>query len=207
MNIGFLSLKGGVGKTILSVHFAFYLHELDRKVVLLDGEPGETALDWHQRGELFPFPVGRLVDWDARYDAEPDTTYVIDTVAHPNDEELIWLIETLDLAICPVTVDVDSQRKAEQLAPEFTERGKNFRTVVNAAPPPTGGSGHGEEVLAYLKRVDLNPFETIIRQRIAYLYAKSEGVPVYASSQRASMSAWLEFRRLGEEVVESYEVQ
>lgn len=43
--IGFVSLKGGVGKTSLAVHMAHFLHEEGERVALIDGENTRTALE------------------------------------------------------------------------------------------------------------------------------------------------------------------
>jgi chromosome partitioning protein len=44
--------KGGVGKSTTAVHIAEFLSK-HGNVILVDGDPNRTAIDWHKRGGTF----------------------------------------------------------------------------------------------------------------------------------------------------------
>ena len=55
MVIAFLNLKGGVGKTTLSVHVAWELAQAGAGVLLLDADPQQSASQWAGLREASPF--------------------------------------------------------------------------------------------------------------------------------------------------------
>lgn len=58
MIIAFASLKGGSGKTTLSVHLAAAIAAGGHRVVLIDADPQGSASDWSAaREDSPPFPV------------------------------------------------------------------------------------------------------------------------------------------------------
>jgi chromosome partitioning protein len=195
-SLGILSLKGGVGKTLIAVHLAHYLHEQGEVVVLVDSEASHGSRKWHLRGKLFPFDVVMVEDYRAQ--EWRGVWQVFDTPAHPSAEFQEALAEVLDLAIIPVTPNVDAQAAAIELAPYFRQF-MPVRTVLTNMPDRSRPDA--QLVYAYMRTLELSPYRTILYARKAYEYARLEGVPVSACSQRSRMAAWLEFERLGKEIV------
>jgi hypothetical protein len=194
--LGVLSLKGGVGKTILAVHLAHYLHLRDKPVVLVDAEAIHGSLGWHLRGTHFEFPV---IDVQ-RY--EPKTWAghwkVFDTPAHPAQEFLEDLVQILDLALVPVTSNLDSQQAARDVMHAMRGAGVACRTVINDVPDASVPDA--KLLWAYLHEMNLAPLHAIVRRRKVYEYARLEGEPVFSSSHRTRMMAWQDLVQLGKEL-------
>lgn len=191
MRIGFISLKGGVGKTTLSVHTAFFFQQRGHAVQLVDGDPIESCHRWQASGAGFPFPVSYPNDpWTAEH-------IVFDTEAHPEVEDLEALAETLDVAIIPVTPNVDAIDAAIMTLPALSQGKAEIVAVVNAAPP--ANLPDGCNVQAALRNAGMTTAETILRKRKVYEYARLEGKAVY-SAKSGGMRAWLEFEAFAREV-------
>ncbi len=193
--VGFVSLKGGVGKTCLAVHMAFYIHVRGYDVTLIDGDPIEGCHKWNARGESFPFPVIYPDDkWPA------DHWLVFDTEAHPEVGDLNALGDTLDLTIIPVTPNVDALDAALMTLPALLGRRTSVLAVVNMAPP--SNLPDGSNMREVLEDSGLEVCKTILRKRKAYEYARLEGAPVYDSGHRDAKSSWFEYSRFAKEVLD-----
>jgi chromosome partitioning protein len=191
-SLAVVSLKGGVGKTTLAVHFAYFLHEtLRQRVVLLDGDPISSSLRWHKRGEGFPFPVVPLGD---AYD-ETDWL-VVDTEAHPSRQDIERIAKQVDVVVLPVT-NIESLETAVEVQPLL---GKVARlSLVNMAPPFP--QRDGQEMRMALLDQGLPVASTLVRRSKAYETAKLEGTSTYHCSNRLGKAVWFEFDALAREVV------
>lgn len=192
--LAFVSLKGGVGKTTLAVHAAWYLHEIGHAVTLVDGDPIESGHDWHTLGEPFPF---RVIYPDEPWPA--DGWLVFDTEAHPERKALEALADNMDIAIIPVTCNLDAINAAIKTLPALEGRRAKVLAVVNAAPP--NNLPDGENVRQTLEEAGIDVCKTILHGRKAIEYARLEGVPVFKTSQSSRMKAWLELTTFYGEVL------
>jgi cellulose biosynthesis protein BcsQ len=73
MKLGFGGTKGGTGKTTIAVHAAAWLAARGRRVLLIDADEQQTAMDWVAARE-----EARLNDSD------------YDSVPHPEARTIIW---------------------------------------------------------------------------------------------------------------------
>lgn len=191
-SLAVLSLKGGVGKTTLAVHFAYFLHEtLQEKVVLLDGDPISSSLRWHKRGQGFPFSVVPLGE-----PYEQNDWLVVDTEAHPSRQDIERIAAQVDVVVLPVA-NIESLETAVEIQPLL---GSTSRVaLINMAPPFP--QRDGQEMRMALLNQGLPVASTLVRRSKAYETAKLEGTSTYYCSNRLGKAVWFEFDALAREVV------
>jgi chromosome partitioning protein len=191
-SLAVLSLKGGVGKTTLAVHFAYFLHEtLQEKVVLLDGDPISSSLRWHKRGQGFPFSVVPLGE---AY--EQGDWLVVDTEAHPSRQDIERIAAQVDVVVLPVT-NIESLETAVEIQPLLGSASRV--ALINMAPPFP--QRDGQEMRMALLNQGLAVASTLVRRSKAYETAKLEGTSTYYCSNRLGKAVWFEFDALAREVV------
>ena len=136
MIISFASFKGGVGKTTTAVHLAAFLSSKKNKVLLVDGDPNQSALAWNERGEL-PFEVTSQEELDEQ--AGENNFLILDTPARPTADELKTICAESDLVIIPSEPDalsLDALFKIIETLESFKRRQlQSFIYFDNAAQP------------------------------------------------------------------------
>lgn len=117
MVIGFIQIKGGVGKTLLCCHAALWLHEHGRRVCVFDTDTQHAARRW--LGEAAPdLPVRSILDARELAAAVRSATTHVDAVlidgAAGRSPLMQATIRIADRVILPVTPSMPDLLAAQQ---------------------------------------------------------------------------------------------
>lgn len=190
------NFKGGVGKTMSSVHLAAYLQQ-KAPTLLIDGDSNRSALAYSRRGEL-PFKV---VDERsaARY-VRDFKHIVIDTEARPEEEDLKALVDGCDLLVVPTSPDAMAIH-ATLLTVEALRRieAKKYKILLTICPPPP--SHDAEEARSIIRAQKLPVFGVEVRRRAAFQKASLAGVPVYEVKDPRAAAAWDDYVQIAKEIL------
>jgi len=206
MIISLASLKGGTGKTSLSVHLAHAIALAGKRVILIDADPQASASDWAAaRHDKPPFPVigmardtlhRDLADIAADYDhAVIDTPPRVSALAR----SAILASDLVLIPVQPSSYDVWAAAETVKLIEEAQQFRPELKAafVVNRRIPKTVLGGDVAGALA-----DYSPpvLSCAIAQRIAFAEASAgytvlEDAPKSAAADEinALAAAVLEF--------------
>jgi chromosome partitioning protein len=194
MIITVAGFKGGVGKTTTAVHLACYFAKKSDKTLLVDGDPNRSSLAWAKRGTL-PFQVCDLMS--AAKASGGKEHIVVDTEAHPDEDELQALAEGCDLLVLPSTPDalaLEALLATVDNLQNLTSYGVVL-TMVDSRKKGTATQAKGT-----LNRLSIPVFNQMIRRLTAYEKAALTGVPVYETGDRFGRIAWGEYESLAKEI-------
>ncbi len=204
MIITFSSLKGGTGKTSLSVHLAHVIALSGSRVILIDADPQASASDWAAaREDKPPFPVvGMARDTLHRDLGELTKDYahaVIDTPPRVSAlaRSAILAADLVLIPVQPSSYDVWAAaetvkliEEAQQFKPEVRAAFVINRRIVNTSI--------GSEVAAALADYSPQILDTAIAQRVSFAEA-SAGYTVLEDAPKSAAAD--EVRALADNVL------
>lgn len=189
--------KGGVGKTMLSVHLAAYAANHEPRTLAIDTDPQGTLADWHVRSKQAgqPFPDVRLMraahlreewaDLRKRYAA-----IVIDTPPSMSSAMVQEFAPKVDLVVVPVTPSgLDLHALATTMA--FAPAGR-VRLVLNRWDQGLGARDVRRELEALDRPI------SVVRDYVAFRDASLRGGTVI--SRYPHGNAAYDVRKLGQDV-------
>jgi chromosome partitioning protein len=196
--ISLLNQKGGVGKTTLSIHLATSLAMAGHKVLLVDADPQQSALDWSamRSGEDFAvrFPVIGLAKDSLHKEITlvgRDYAWVIIDGPPGANKIARSAVVASNLVIIPVQpspFDIWATDEIEKIVDECASIKPDLftRFLVNRLIPGTTLGNEIQEELA--KRLFL-PFTTSIHNRTEYAKAARRGLTVQETDPRGLAAA------------------
>lgn len=193
MFLAVASVKGGVGKTSLSVHLAVWLRRQGHRVALLDADPQQSAARWIDRfaSEADAVPYVTVEPSDdprgATIAAAREALALGDHVVADSPPSAVDVLRVLlgvaDVAVIPTGASLEElhlARRTVAMAEEESSlrRGDPVRclVVLTRINPATTA---GRDAIAVASELDSTVCATIVRHRTAWIEAASAGVPLF----------------------------
>ena len=212
MIISFLNQKGGVGKTTLSINVATCLALKKFKVLLIDADPQNSALDWattRKKESLFTVvsitkpiihkEVSKLIkNYDHIVIDGPPRIYDVAKSA----------IVTSDIVIMPVQpspYDIWAANEVVNLIKEVSEPLEGIKNIKCAflINRKIVNTAIGRDVEHALHHYEMDILQTHICQRISYAETAATGSTVIEEKNRDTL-ATQEIGNLTNEILEKY---
>lgn len=190
------SLKGGVGKTVTSLHLAAYLNTL-APTIYFDADPRKFGSGWARRGSL-PFPVEPVEA--AVMLAHGYVHKVTDTGQGPTSEQLISAARGSDLLVIPVRPNGQETEGVAQTLEILHKAGRtNYRVLFTRVTPDMAPSVM--KVRELLASVGGSAFKTEIPRMKAFEKADEAGSIVGPEVDRkVGARAWAAYAAVGAEL-------
>lgn len=183
MIYAFLSQKGGVGKTTLSIHTAAELTRRKRRVLLIDADPQGSALSWSNCRDTATFTVVGMPKATLHKEIAAISTDYDDVVIDgpPRLAEIAKsIILAADLAVVPLQPSpldvweaaktIDLIREAQIYRPEI-----NCCLVINRRIATTA---IGRDVREALTDIGVKVLKSDVGQRVAFAETAAMGETV-----------------------------
>lgn len=201
MRITVTGHKGGVGKTVTSIHLAAYLSRTfgEGSTVLIDGDPNRSASEWGTKG-LLPFPVVGPKEGGALMREREHA--ILDTQGRPSRDVLEGLARRCDLLVIPSTPDPLAIRALMLMVADLRSVGEDvapYRVLLTRVPAWPRRSGAKARAAFEAQGVPL--FDGQIRDRVAFEKAALAGIPVYEADDRRATQGWEDYEKVGKELI------
>jgi len=202
--ISLVNQKGGVGKTTIAINLASYLSEKGHRVLLVDGDPQGSVLQWQSISDDHPFEVKHAPSASVlsnRKALSKKNDHVIIDAPPAMGEITRAILAVSDLAVVPITpspLDIWSSKETISLFPEAKKRNRRITEKLLICRKIVG-TRVGREAREALETYGMDMFDAEISQRVAFVEAMISGRSVleYAPLSEAAK----EIRRLGDEIL------
>jgi chromosome partitioning protein len=194
--IAITGYKGGVGKTISSIHLARFLADYG-KVLLIDSDPNRSVEKWAKRAE-FPSPFQVKNEKSAPAHIAGNDFLVLDTPARPDSSELNEISQEADLTILPCVPDAISLDPMLQMFNDLAD-GVNYRVLISIAPPYPSKSA--DDLRNVLSENKVQVFRRQIRRSASIVKAIDLGLTVAEMKGRDRLP-WRDYQDIGKETLE-----
>jgi chromosome partitioning protein len=200
MIITIASFKGGVGKSTTSIHLAQFLATRRGmgQVVLADGDPNHTSLNWSERSPDLKFQV-----FDSEDDLGEPNHIVIDTPARTEPEELKPLLQGSKLLIIPTMITAFSL-EATITTLKGLDKPPKDRYRVLLTKVPSRSKSRESQAREALESVGIPVFKASIKDRIIYADGELAGLTVDRLKGNAAKAAWSDYEALGKEILKGW---
>lgn len=208
MVITFLNLKGGCGKTTLSIHVASTLALAGKKVLLVDADEQKSALHWAETREKEPlFTIAGIpsntIHKQIKLMSEDYDFIIVDGPPRTSSISRSCVVAS-DIVIIPVTpspYDVWAANEIIEILTNVKHSLSDYKQikagiVINRKIHNTN---LGNEVVGALKEYDMPIFDTIIHQRVAYAESAASGTSVIEDDPNSQ--GGVEVKNLVEEIL------
>lgn len=208
MVITFLNLKGGCGKTTLSIHIASTLALAGKKVLLIDADEQKSSIHWAETREKAPiFTIAGIpsntIHKQIKLMKDDYDFIVVDGPPRTSSVSRSCVVAS-DLVLIPVTpspYDVWAANEIVDILNNVKHSLSEYKTIKSGIVinRKIHNTNLGNEVENALKDYEIPVLNTIIHQRIAYAESAASGTSVIEEDQNSL--AGIEVKKLAEEII------
>lgn len=206
MKIGLVNQKGGVGKSTLSINIGYSLAKDGARVLLVDGDPQASAMDWlayRSRERLFSiirFAHPKIYKEIAKLAPNYDHV-IIDSPPRVTDLVRGAMI-ACDLVLIPVQpspLDVWAAHEIVQLIEEVKSKVNPDLKAAFVINRKITNTAIGRDVVQALMDYPIPVLNTKITQRVIYAEAMAQGLSVHEASPGCAAES--EIKNLVDEIL------
>lgn len=195
--IAITGYKGGVSKTITSIHIARFLSDYG-SVLLIDSDPNRSVEKWAKRADSAP-PFKIKNEKSAPAHIAGNDFLVLDTPARPDSNELAEISEEAHLTILPCIPDAISLDPMLMMFDDLASSA-NYRVLISVTPPYPSKSA--EDLRKLLLENQVMAFNGQIRRSASIVKAIDLGITVAEMKGRERIP-WRDYQEIGKEILEA----